>query len=1017
MSIADQFKKGEISRNELLAMSEKNPSLAPLVTDLLNEELTESELAGIAAAGIENKQDQFLDGTSSRDTMYGGDGDDNMDGQSGSDSMRGGDGDDVMVGGRGNDRLLGDEGDDNLDGGRGRDDMTGGEGNDSLDGGRDNDWLYGGTGDDTLTGGQGSDDFYFTEGNDVVTDFQPGTDTIFIMSESGDGYEVSYDAESGNSTITYAGGTVTVEGVELSSDDIIYGAGVVEGGEVTGGIGSDYLGSGGENPSHLTGQEGDDALISGAGDDTLDGGEGDDTLYSGSGNDILNGGEGDDDLSSGEGNDTLTGGEGNDTFAFATNGGDDVITDFTPGEDKISINVYSTDSQYDISYDPETGNSTITYEGGSITVEGAQITGDDIAMRAFGTSGDDDMRGGVGNDYFRSQGGSDTISGGAGDDVINDRGIVLQGGSDDVAFGGEGNDTYIWTPTLSGSDTFDGGEGHDTLQLDLGDGMSVEDAFNAGTIQIALTDADGNAVAITDNMWRWDGSMNLPEGVSGTVTAANGDVMTFTNVEHINAMVPDQAGDDPYSPDNDGDEPADVIHGTSRDDTITGTTGDDNIESSRGNDAVEGGSGDDNIEGGWDNDHLAGDDGDDDVDGGRGDDTLLGGSGEDYLNGGQGDDILLGGKGDDTMTGGTGNDAFVYRAGDGDDVITDFTPGEDTIQMGGDDTSGYEISYNPETGNSTITYAGGTITVEGVQITADDIEFYGLGTDGDDNVRGGVADDYLLAADGNDTVTAGGGDDTIGGGAGNDLIDGGDGDDMISGGTGNDTITGGAGDDMFVYHAGGGDDVITDFTPGEDTLLLVGVAQGDYTIAYDPETGNSTITYAGGTITVEGAQISGDDISLETWGTEGDDAINGGVGDDFIDGGEGSDTLNGEEGDDFIDGGYEDNAADLISGGAGDDVYVWTPSGDGSDTFNGGSGNDVLLLDLETGVSVHDAVTAGTIQIQLTDSDGNPVNLTDDMWTTDGALTLPDGVTGTITGPDGDVMTFQNLEHIGAYGF
>jgi Ca2+-binding RTX toxin-like protein len=51
--------------------------------------------------------------------------------------------------------------------------------------------------------------------------------------------------------------------------------------------------------------------------------------------DRVDGGSGDDILVGGQGDDTLTGGMGEDIFIFATGDGDDRITDFTIGEDRI----------------------------------------------------------------------------------------------------------------------------------------------------------------------------------------------------------------------------------------------------------------------------------------------------------------------------------------------------------------------------------------------------------------------------------------------------------------------------------------------------------------------------------------------------------------------------------------------------------------------------------------------------------------------------------------------------------
>ena len=62
--------------------------------------------------------------------------------------------------------------------------------------------------------------------------------------------------------------------------------------------------------------------------------------------------------------------------------------------------------------------------------------------------------------------------------------------------------------------------------------------------------------------------------------------------------------------------------------------------------------------------------------------TFTGTAGRDVITGTPGDDIIIGGPGADTLTGGAGNNIFVYRAlVDAGDVITDFGPGKDRIDL------------------------------------------------------------------------------------------------------------------------------------------------------------------------------------------------------------------------------------------------------------------------------------------------------------------------------------------------
>ena len=69
----------------------------------------------------------------------------------------------------------------------------------------------------------------------------------------------------------------------------------------------------------------------------LNGGEGNDILWSGAKNDILLGEQGDDELNGGPGDDKISGGDGLDHFKFAGIFGNDEITDWELGLDRISL--------------------------------------------------------------------------------------------------------------------------------------------------------------------------------------------------------------------------------------------------------------------------------------------------------------------------------------------------------------------------------------------------------------------------------------------------------------------------------------------------------------------------------------------------------------------------------------------------------------------------------------------------------------------------------------------------------
>ncbi|MEG4283439.1 calcium-binding protein [Microcoleus sp. A006_D1] len=189
---------------------------------------------------------------------------------------------------------------------------------------------------------------------------------------------------------------------------------------------------------------------------------------------------------------------------------------------------------------------------------------------------------------------------------------------------------------------------------------------------------------------------------------------------------------------------------------IIGTQGDNRLSSGAQNDVILTFGG---------NDVIAGNGGDDLIISGGGNDSIGGGAGNDLVFAGSGNDVVAGGSGDDRIFGGKGND--LIDGGDGNDLVS--------------------------------------------------------GDKGNDTVLGGAGNDTVFGGEGNDFVGGGDGNDLLYGGKGNDTVDGGAGNDSIFGDRGSDVLTGGAGSDTFYFSGFGGDfgvDTITDFTPGQDKIVL-----------------------------------------------------------------------------------------------------------------------------------------------------------------------------------------------------
>ena len=174
--------------------------------------------------------------------------------------------------------------------------------------------------------------------------------------------------------------------------------------------------------------------------------------------------------------------------------------------------------------------------------------------------------------------------------------------------------------------------------------------------------------------------------------------------------------------------------------------------------------------------------------------------------------------------------------------------------------------------------------------------------------------------------------------------------------------------------------------------------------------------------------ITDDDDGGKTFGTKGDDYIDGAGGNDYIKakngddilfGGEGNDTLKGQNGDDQLYGGVGN---DKLYGGNNNDILI---GGTGNDYMDGGKHNDTFIFEADQG---NDTVQGGagkswvdTIELKGFDGldhevgwtlvldGGSIIKSTDDD---SGEMFLSQDADGTIIFEEGGSITFENIEKI-----
>ena len=358
-----------------------------------------------------------------------------------------------------------------------------------------------------------------------------------------------------------------------------------------------------------------------------------------------------------------------------------------------------------------------------------------------------------------------------------------------------------------------------------------------------------------------------------------------------------------------------------------------------------------------------------------GDDILAGASGADRLNAGFGNDIVLDGAGADILRGEGGRDTFVLIEDGARDVIADFQPGFDRIDL---------TDYSQLSGLGSLTISQRTWGAEfrigteilevrtenGTSLRAQDFNTSNLiignriqtdpalypGGTGDprpdpnpgsvDNPSSINPNDLTPAWQNEPVFSLNRSQGDYVGTNGADVIRSGAQNDRLFGGLGNDTIQAGAGIDR-VNGEGGNDSI----DGNGDSDLLMGAAGFDTINGGD---GNDTIS--GDTFADSLNGGNGHDVIL---GGDGFDQINGGIGNDRIWAGASPDRVFGGDGNDWLSAGsnfgysvdgvfgeggndtlFGNAGFDLLNGGDGDDVL---DGGHQSDNLYGEDGNDTLL--------------------------------------------------------------------------
>ena len=246
--------------------------------------------------------------------------------------------------------------------------------------------------------------------------------------------------------------------------------------------------------------------------------------------------------------------------------------------------------------------------------------------------------------------------------------------------------------------------------------------------------------------------------------------------------------------------------------------------------------------------------------------ALTGNDNNNSIIGGKGDDTFYGGAGNDSLKGGKGADTFVYSAGEGKDVITDYNADEgDIIKI----ASGTPKAINTVGKDVVFTFdKSNTLTVKNAKDLVNYVDASGVEHSYPEGIKLDPETETVfltskyygksfklgehdsLKAYYNIDASAVTGNIVINGDKKDNVIYGAAGDNTIEGGKGNDTLYGGDGANTYIYNNGDGNDVIVGYGEGDTLKIASGSLSGNSRV----KNGRDVVFTVGkSNITLEGA--------------------------------------------------------------------------------------------------------------------------------------------------------------------